>query len=395
MLRFLSRPQVRDFLFGLALLAATSALVLFPQETMEAARDGLSLCFHVIVPSLFPFFVLSTLVVNLGLAGHLGKVMAPIMVPLFRVPGACAPALALGFVGGYPVGAKTALELYDKGLCSRTEAERLLAFCNNSGPAFILGVVGSGIFSSSTIGLLLYLAHTLASLCVGLMFRFYGRHEPTGGRSVSASHFQVTRFSSAFTTAVKSAFASTLNICAFVVFFTVLITLLFQSGFLPGLAQILGHLGAPLGFSPGWAEQLLTGLIELTSGVWSLTAEGSMTGRLSMAAFLLGWAGLSVHCQVLSFLSESDLSVRPYLLGKLLHGGLSALLMGGLARLLPPEATISAYLTEQIDQVSSLDFSSSLALSITAAWVMWLLFFVFALVAIGKTSRKKRNSVVE
>ena len=139
-----------------------------------------------IVPSLFPFFILSTLVVDLGLAAQLGRAMEKIMRPLFRVDGSCAAAVALGFIGGYPVGARTALQLYQQGQCSKTEAERLLAFCNNSGPAFILGVVGAGIFGDGRVGFLLYLTHALASLMVGLLFRFHGKE--TGGRPHRSPH---------------------------------------------------------------------------------------------------------------------------------------------------------------------------------------------------------------
>ena len=147
----LSDRRVRDALTGAALLVCAAALVLFPAQAAEAAKDGLLLCYNVIIPSLFPFFVLSTLVVELGLVSYLGRLLSPLMRPLFRVPGEGATALALGFVGGYPVGARTTLSLYEKGLCTKTEAERMLAFCNNSGPAFILGVVGIGIFSLSLI----------------------------------------------------------------------------------------------------------------------------------------------------------------------------------------------------------------------------------------------------
>ena len=127
MSKLLSKKWVRDSVLGLALLAATLGLMFFPQESMQAARDGLTLCYNVIIPSLFPFFVLSSLVVELGLAGYLGRLLEPVMRPLFNVSGACASAFALGFIGGYPVGAKTAISLYEKGMCSKTEAERLLA----------------------------------------------------------------------------------------------------------------------------------------------------------------------------------------------------------------------------------------------------------------------------
>ena len=393
MSKLLSRQGVRDLCLGLGLLCATLALMFWPQEAMEAAREGLRLCYNVILPSLFPFFVLSALVVDLGLAGYIGRALEGLMRPLFNVPGTCASAFALGFVGGYPVGARTALSLYQKGMCTKTEAERLLAFCNNSGPAFILGVVGAGVFASSKVGLLLYLAHAAASVCVGFLFRFYKREGKRRERRASPT-FEAERITVAFTGAIKNSFLSTLNICAFVVFFTVVIKLLFLSGLLPGLAGVLGALLSPLGFSTRWAERLLTGLIELTSGVWTLTGDGSTSGKLSMAAFLLGWAGLSVHCQVLSFLGGSGLSVRTYIGGKLLHGGLSALFIGLLLRFFPLEEPVAAYLAEQVEGIAGVDFSSALTISLAAAWIMWLLFFLSAAAAVGKTSRKRRKSVV-
>ena len=391
--KLLSRQGVRDLFLGLALLCATLSLMLYPQDSMSAAREGLKLCYNVIIPSLFPFFVLSALVVDLGLAGYIGRALEGLMRPLFNVPGACASAFVLGFVGGYPVGARTALSLSQKGMCTKTEAERLLSFCNNSGPAFILGVVGAGVFASSRVGVLLSLAHAAASICVGLFFRFYRRGKK--GREARVSpKFEAERFTTAFTGAVKNSFLSTLNICAFVVFFTVVIRLLFLSGALPALARLLGVLLSPLGFTQEWAERLLTGAIELSSGVWTLSGAGGMAGRMSMAAFMLGWAGLSVHCQVLSFLGGSGLSVRTYIAGKFLHGGLAALFTALLVRLFPLKEPVAAYLAEQVEGIAGIDFSTALTISTTAAWVMWLLFFGAAAAAVRKTSRKRKHAVV-
>jgi sporulation integral membrane protein YlbJ len=344
---------------------------------MEAMRDGLKLCGNVIIPSLFPFFVLSSLVVELGMSRYLGQLLEPVMVPLFRVNGNCSAALALGIVGGYPVGAKTAIQLYENGQCSRTEAERLLAFCNNCGPAFILGVVGAGIFGSGGVGLLLYLVHLTASFLVGLLFRFYRPEDDPRVGKHAAPAFETVRFSAAFTRSVTSSLQSTLNICAFILFFTVAIRLLTLSGALSALAGLLSALFAPLGMTRTWAQRLLTGLLEVSSGVSSLT-DGALSGRLSMAAFMLGWAGVSVHCQVLAFLGDSGLSMRTYLVGKALHGGFSAVLLALLSRFLPESATAAFYLAEQTEAIAQLDTQQALAISAAAAWGLWLGFFLLS-----------------
>ncbi len=397
MTRFLSVKDIRDTLWGCTLLCCALALICWPQEVSGAVQEGLKLCYNVIIPSLFPFFILTSLVISLGLAGYLGRLLEPIMRPLFHVGGSCATVLALGFIGGYPVGARAALTLYEGGQCTKTEAERLLAFCNNSGPAFILGVVGAGIFADSRVGLLLCLTHAAASICVGLIFRFYRWGDKAARSERTAPPIAAQRFSSAFTGAVKDSVTSTLNICAFVVCFTVLIRLCFLSGILPALAGLLGRLFSPLGFNENWAQRFLTGVLELSSGVWSLIGDGSLEGKVSMAAFLLGWAGISVHCQVLSFLGESGLNVRTYIGGKLLHGCFSAGLTALLFRLFPIKAPVSVYLAQQVEGIAGIDFYTALTISTAAAWVVFLLFFLAAALGFQKGQKsygKGRRSMI-
>lgn len=388
--RLFTKPQYRDLLLGAALLCATAALLRWPQESMDAAREGLRLCGNVIIPSLFPFFVLSSLVVELGMSQYLGRLLEGVMGPLFRVNGSCASALALGFVGGYPVGARTAIALYQNGQCSKTEAERLLAFCNNSGPAFILGVVGAGVFGSSLAGLVLYLTHIAASFLVGLLFRFY-KPADKPGRGASSWSFQATPFAPAFTRSVSGALTSTLNICAFVLFFTVVIRALFLSGVMSALSALLAAVLSPLGMTRTWAQRLLTGLLEISSGVSSLAGPGGLNGRMSLAAFILGWAGLSVHCQVMAFLGDSGLSMRTYLVGKLLHGGISAALTAFVMGRLELRETVSAYLAEQVETIAALDFGRCLAISALCAWMVWLIFFALCIYMVKKSSGKKRR----
>ena len=391
--KLVGKSQCRDILLGVGLLWATMALVLWPEQAMGAMRDGLKLCGNVILPSLFPFFVLSSLVVELGMSRYLGRLLEPVMAPLFRVNGNCAAALALGFIGGYPVGARTAIQIYENGQCSRTEAERMLAFCNNSGPAFILGVVGAGVFGSGTAGLLLYLAHLLASLMVGVLFRFYKPGERPQTRRRRGPEFQAASFPKAFTTSVAGSLQSTLNICAFILFFTVFLRILAYAGILTTAAHILSALLAPLGMDQTWAERLFTGLVEVSSGVSSLT-DGTLSGRLSMAAFMLGWAGVSVHCQVLAFLGDSGLSIRTYVAGKLLHGGISAFLAHMLFQIIPLSSPASFYLTEQTEAIAHLDFHQALTISAVASWGVWLVFLALTVYVVQKNSGKGRPNVV-
>lgn len=310
------------FPIAVCLTGFALALVFRPQEAAAGARAGLALCGETVLPALFPFFVLSALVVELGYAERLGSRLAPVMGPLFGVGGAGASALLLGLIGGYPLGARTVAQLYERGSLSRTEAERLLLFCNNSGPAFLLGVVGAGTLGSPNAGLLLLGTHVVGALGCGLLAPFL-RPGETGKKQASSGNGALSAppaFSTAFTSAIGSSVRSSLNVCACVVLFGVILRLLRLLGILQA-----GTLLECLGLPAACGEALLSGLVELTNGIAALPHSPS-AGAMLVAAFLLGFGGLSVFCQTSAMLSGSGLSPLWCLKGQLLHGVLSALL---------------------------------------------------------------------
>jgi hypothetical protein len=256
-----------------------------------------------VVPSLFPFFAAISLLLQLGAAEALGRLCAPIMRPLFRMRGVCALPLLAGLLGGYPSGAKTAASLYAQGRITRQEAELLLGFCDNCGPAFLLGCVGAGVLGNPDAGLWLYAVHILSAILAGILLcRLSGDRGPVLlGSALPAAPVS---FPQALTSSVTGALASTLNVCAFVVFFQVLSAL-----------------------PPAPPPPLVLGILEMVGGVASLTPG---PGGFAAAAAIVGWGGLSVHCQAMSLAAPEGLSFRWHWAGKALQAVLSALLAAGI-----------------------------------------------------------------
>lgn len=267
-----------------------------------AAAEALALCARTVIPALFPFMAVSGLLVSLGFGEWVSPHLAGFMGPLFRLPGSAGSALLLGLVGGYPVGTRTAAELYRENLLTREEAQRLLVFCNNSNPVFLVSVLGTGVFGSVRTGVYLWLIHILSALLTGLLFRGSG---PSRRSPVQAFPCRAVSLPSAFVASVQSALSGILSVCAFVV--------LFYVALLP-LRSVGGRWGAAL-----------VGTVELFSLSPLLPPDGF--GFL-LAAFCSGWGGLSVLCQTASVLDGTDLSLTPCLLGKAVQGALSALLAG-------------------------------------------------------------------
>lgn len=279
----MAKPRKNTLLF-LPIAALMALLLLRSQVAAAAVRQGLTLCAQSLLPALFPFFVAVSWAVNCGLFHTLQSIGIPSSAAVFF----------LGALGGYPLGARTAGEAYRGGLLTKAEAEHILACCNNAGPAFILVVVGQTVFRSNAAGLTLWAIHLAAALLVALLFcRRQTARTPSPPPTSSPA--------AAFIAAVGSAAETMVRLSAFVVFFTVVMAL---------LTSLFGTV-----------PPLLAGFLELTVGITALTPH-----RLgfTLAAGLLGWGGVSVHCQAAAVLANTDLSLRQYLLGKALQGLLSA-----------------------------------------------------------------------
>ena len=271
-----------------------------------AVEEALSLCARSVIPSLFPFLVISSLLLAMGFGDLTASVLSGLMEPLFRIGGPGSAALVLGLLGGYPIGAKTAWELYQSHALSRQEAERLLTFCNNCSPVFLISVLGSGIFGSVRAGVWLLLIHVGSALLVGLLFR--GTSSACSQDMSRSCTFQAISPVQAFVSAVDGALRSVLSVCAFVTFFYV-------------LSRPLSSLGSPAG-------ALLVGMTELFSLTPLLTPDRF---GFILAAGAAGWGGLSVLCQTAAALEGSGLRLRYYLAGKALQGLFSALLAAALS----------------------------------------------------------------
>lgn len=110
----------------------TIALVVFSKSNLSSAKAGLTLWATAVVPSLFPFFIATELLSYTNIIHIIGKLLNKFMRPIFNVPGEGAFAFIIGLISGYPVGAKVVCKLFHDGLCTKSEAERMLSFTNNS-----------------------------------------------------------------------------------------------------------------------------------------------------------------------------------------------------------------------------------------------------------------------
>lgn len=306
----------------------TICLVLFSKSNLVAAKEGLLLWANNIVPSLLPFFIATELLSYTNVISKFGKLLNPIMKPLFHVPGIGSYALLMGIISGYPTGAKIVVNLRQNGLCTKEEAERMLAFSNNSGPLFILGTIGITLFGNTLIGMLLLITHILACLSVGLVFRFWKSKKTSYTISSNSikKEKELIHFSNLGDILGKSIMTSiktVVSIGGFVVLFSVILSILKSSHIISIFGNILSSFFSLFGIHNSlFGSSFLCGILELTNGIMQISQipYKAISINIILVAFLLGFGGLSVLLQVYSIIAKSDISIKAYFIGKLLHG---------------------------------------------------------------------------
>ena len=313
------KQRLQDAFVLCGFLLCGAGLLCYSKAVSASMTQALKLCVQVLLPSLFPFFVLSSMFISTGVIQRLSTRLEKPFQWLFGLPGSFGAALLLGAAGGYPVGAKTIATLYQQGQCSKRDAEKALRFCNNAGPAFLISAVGASLLQDPHAGLNLYAVHVLSALIIGFIYRKNTDHVKYNG--ITADHMRNTATISLFLRAVTDAFSSFLNVSAFVLIFSVISTMLQQLPLIDSLHCLPG--GGILWYG------LLAGFLELTSGVACLT-QGGLPPSIMLPAlsFVCGWGGCSVQFQTISLLHDAGLSCRQYLKSKLLQGILAALITG-------------------------------------------------------------------
>ena len=310
----------------------TFCLVIFSRSNLNAAKNGLTLWATCVVPSLFPFFIMTNLLSQTKVVEFTGKLLDKFMRPLFNVPGIGGFAFVMGLISGYPVGAKIVADFREDGKVTKDEGERLLAFTNNSGPLFILSSVGIALFGDTATGLLLLCTHILSCITVGIILgkfskksdaEFKKRHEAM----YPSKNVTLRNLGGILGDSINNSISTILMIGGFVVIFSVIISILNQTHVLDFISKFFNPILATLGFDLDFAKPLVSGIIELTNGVNQVAniSIKAISQNVVLCAFLLGFGGFSVLLQVFSIVAKTDLSMKKYVIGKFMQGIFAAI----------------------------------------------------------------------
>ena len=266
---------------------------------------GLVVAVKRVLPSTFPYFVLSSILVSSGFCTFLSSAFSG-AARMFGISPPCICVVLISFICGFPIGASMANDMYEKGLCSADECERLVAFCNFCGPPYIFGVFGTGVMKDGRAGAVVFFVQSVFAVAFGVILGRRAEKTEKKEAEVKAYLNDDNRLSRVICSAICKGGQSTVNIIFCIVFFSV----------------ICGTVKSFIPLPEGNASAFLLGALEMSNGISMLVKSGPLT--FFTGCLIIYFSGFSVHLQVISMLSDG-ISPKKYLISRLIFAPLCAL----------------------------------------------------------------------
>lgn len=313
----------RSFLAGtkslfriLLLLTVTASVLLYSGASSGGISRGLENVSGLLIPSLFPFMVLSSFLIRSGISAQLGRLLSPVTGCLFSLPGEASAAIIMSFIGGYPVGARCVRLLYEEKKITARQAEQMMLFCICSGPAFLITGVGTILIGNPTAGVILYISQLASGLLLGILVgRIYGREKPTAN-DTKPLVYEKPGLTDAFILSCSDGAAAMLQLTAMVLFFSMMLSIAEQAG----LSGMFCRLFRFIGLDYPEANAAFPIFMEVTAASRIICGSGC---SLSVMAFASGFGGICVILQVFSMLGDIPLSRLKILAFRLVNAAVS------------------------------------------------------------------------
>ncbi len=304
-------------IFLISLLAFT--VLRFPETAGQGISEGIDICLGTLIPSLYPFMVISSLIINLNITDLFEKYLSRISNLIFKLPGKCLGIILLSFVGGFPVGGKMIKEMYEKKEITATQGQRLLLFCVSPGPAFAISSVGFYMLGSKKAGLIIYSSLISASIVIGILSRFFATEETP--YKYCGEQSEDNTFSHSLIKSVSAASSSMLGVCSWVIIFSCINKLLEITAYSDSF------------------KMFLYCILEVTNGC--LVSAGNLP--VPIIAGIIGFGGICTHFQIMSAVNKVGLKYKHFITARILCGALSVVICNFVLKYYPVSYDVFSY----------------------------------------------------
>nr|WP_207730351.1 sporulation integral membrane protein YlbJ [Clostridium botulinum] len=291
-------------------------IIIAPRFCIEATLSGAKLFFYKVFPSLFPFLILTNIIINYGGVHIYSKLFGKILCAPLKLKKECSFPLIVSALCGYPLGAKYSCDLYENGDINFSTLERLINIASNAGPLFIIGSVGTSMLGNPYAGYVLLLSNYISCIIVGLilpsrntkMYRDFKKNFKISNKNIGES----------LKSSIDGAIKTCIGVAGFVILFSLLLNIL-KNNFL--FKFLLNKLCIFFNIDKNLIEGFLLGLVEMTNGCYLIsTSSVDISKKLILISFLLAFSGFSIISQVYSFTYKQGLNIKRYIKIKFIQG---------------------------------------------------------------------------
>lgn len=369
--------KIKPVVLCLSVLLFLSVLLLFPSISSDGIRNGLNYSVNLLIPSLFPFMVLSSFVIRSDFSKIIGKIFAPITKFLFKLPAICSSAIILSLVGGFPVGAKCVQLLYKDKKITENQVQQMMLFCVCSGPAFLITAVGSIMLQNTTVGIILYISQIISCIILGIISPYIcsaEKKQMTKTFSVENTNTENKSIVSSFVLSCSDGASSIIEMTALVLIFSLFINVFEKEGITSFMSDLLSVIGIKRSVS----DVIIPIVLEVT-GACSKICNGSFS--LWVVSFAVGFGGLCVHLQIFDILKDIKINKIRFMVFRFVNAALSSTIT----------YVICLFYTPVTDVFATSEYSETVFTSSTIAGTVALVFMCIIFLMSLKKSRFSRK----
>ena len=309
------RTYIKNYTLPVTILTIILLIIISPSITINSFYKGISIWATKVLPSLLPFFILTRILTHTIIVDQIGKKLSPITNKFYGVGGIAGYIYIMSIISGYPIGAKLTSDYYKRGYITAGQASTITSFTSTSGPLFILGTIGVGIYHSIKLGIIILISHLFGALLNGLIFRQKTKH--IFSANIVSKYDSTIQINDIMTDSINSI----LMIGGFIAIAFMLIEILSYHGVFIVFERLLKifHI------APEITTATLSGLIEITTGGLMLaTCNIPFKALAVILTFLVSFGGLSIHAQAYVFLSSFNMQYHKFLLQKFCHAAIAS-----------------------------------------------------------------------
>lgn len=308
--------KIQSLIIMIILLFICFEILNDSESILKSVIFSLNIFKNNIFPSLFPFFVLSNLLIKYGLPEFMSNIFKGIMTHLFKISGECSFIFFMSILSGNPACAKYTRQLYLNGSINVYEATKVLCFSAFTSPLFILGGL-TVLLNNEEAPFLILICHYLSNILVGLLIRNYHPSKAKGKASlkkaINEMHTKRISNKESFGTIITNSLVESIN------------TLLLILGVITIYLVITTIISNNLNLNSTF-QSILNGFIEMTQGIKYISLEAiPLKLKSVLSVMIISFGGLSVHMQIMSVLSDTDIKYMPFLISRVLASIISSL----------------------------------------------------------------------